>query len=270
MQKQLSILFLFFTFYFTCFAQVDSSFMPLKKIKGDIVAFAADNFDNLYLLNSYDQLKKINAKGDSIAIFNNVRKYGKVAQIDVSNPLRVLLYYKDFSTVVILDRLLNIRGTIDFRKQDIFQVQAVCLSYDNKIWLYDEFDHKLKKIDEDGKLLFTTTDFRQLFNEAFSFTTICDQDGYLYLYDKNKGVYVFDYYGTLKNIFSLTGYDNFKTVGKFITGTRNDSLMRYQPSSLLLQEVKLPEAFRKAQSIHFTATKAYALKKDELDIYELR
>jgi hypothetical protein len=97
--------------------------------------------------------------------------------------------------------LLANRSTIDLRKQDIFQVEAVCLSYDNKIWLYDEFEHKLKKIDEDGKLLFATTDFRQLFDEAFSFTSICDQDGYLYLYDKNKGVYVFDYYGTLKNIF---------------------------------------------------------------------
>ena len=270
MLNRLTISFLLFTFYFSGLAQIDSTFKPLKKIKGDIVAFAADNFDNLYLLNSSDQLKKINANGDSVAIFNNVRKYGKVAQIDVSNPLRVLLYYKDFSTVVILDRLLNVRGTIDFRKQDIFQVQAVCLSYDNKIWVYDEFDHKLKKIDEDGKLLFATTDFRQLFDEAFSFTTICDQDGFIYLYDKNKGIYVFDYYGTLKNIFSLTGYDNFKAAGKFLTGTRHDSLMRYQPSSLLLQEVKLPEAFRKAQSIHFTATKAYALKKDELDIYELR
>ncbi len=269
MVTRLTISFLLFTFYFSGLAQIDSSFLPWKKIKGDITAFTADNFDNIYLLNSYDQLKKIDANGDSVAVFNNVRKYGKVAQIDVSNPLRVLLYYKDFSTVVILDRLLNIRGTIDFRKQDIFQVQAVCLSYDNKIWLYDEFDHKLKKIDEDGKLLFATTDFRQLFDEAFSFTTICDQDGFLYLYDKNKGVYVFDYYGTLKNIFSLTGYDNFKAVGKFLTGTRNDSLMRYQPSNLLLQEVKLPGEFRKAQSIHFTATKAYALKKDELDIYEL-
>ena len=270
MLRRPTISFLLFTLYFSGFAQIDSTFKPLKRIKGDITAFAADNFDNIYLLNSYDQLKKIDASGDSIAVFNNVRKYGKVAQIDVSNPLRVLLYYKDFSTVVILDRLLNIRGTIDFRKQDIFQVQAVCLSYDNKIWVYDEFDHKLKKIDEDGKLLFATTDFRQLFDEAFSFTTICDQDGFLYLYDRNKGVYVFDYYGTLKNIFSLTGYDNFKAVGKFLTGTRNDSLMRYQPSSLLLQEVKLPAEFRKAQSINFTATKAYALKKDELDIYELR
>ncbi|HET6765895.1 MAG TPA: hypothetical protein VFH08_00805 [Chitinophagaceae bacterium] len=270
MLKQLSIFFLLFTFCFVSIAQSDSSFVPFVKIKGDIVAFTADNFDNIYLLNSSDQIKKINENGDSVAVFNNVRKYGKVAQMDVSNPLRVLLYYKDFSTVVVLDRLLNIRTTIDFRKQEIFQVQAVCLSYDNQIWLYDEFEHKLKKIDENGKLLFATTDFRQLFGEAFSFTSISDQDGFLYLYDKNKGVYVFDYYGALKNIFSLTGYDNFRAVGKFITGTRHDSLMRYYPANLLLQEVRLPEAFRKAQSILFTATKAYALKKDELDIYQLR
>ena len=270
MLKQLFIFFLLFTSCFAGIAQNDSSFVPFVKIKGDIIAFTADNFDNIYLLNSSDQIKKINASGDSVAVFNNVRRYGKVAQIDVSNPLRVLLYYKDFSTVVILDRLLSIRTTIDFRKQDIFQVQAVCLSYDNQIWLYDEFEHKLKKIDENGKLLFATTDFRQLFGEAFSFTSISDQDGFLYLYDKNKGVYVFDYYGALKNIFSLTGYNNFRAVGKFITGTRNDSLMRYYPANFLLQEVRLPEAFRKAQSILFTATKAYALKKDELDIYQLR
>jgi hypothetical protein len=270
MQKHLSIFFLLLIGCITGLTQTDTSFKPLKKIKGDIVSFAADNFDNVYLLNSSDQLKKLNDKGDSVAVFNNVRKYGKVAQIDVSNPLRILLYYKDFSTVVILDRLLNIRSTIDLRKQDIFQVQAICLSYDNKIWLYDEFEHKLKKIDEDGKVLFATSDFRQLFDEAFSFSTICDQDGLLYLYDRTKGVYVFDYYGALKNIFSITGYNNFRTVGKFITGTRNDTLMRYQPSNLLFQEVKLPESFRKAQSILFTATKAYALKKDELEVYQLR
>src|SRR6187551_1529603 len=257
MLKRATILSLLFTFYFVSNAQTDSLFVPVKKIKGDIAAFTADNFDNIYLLNSYDQLKKIAANGDSVAVFNNIRRYGKVAQ-------------KDFSTIVVLDRLLTNRSTIDLRKQDIFHVEAVCLSYDNKIWLYDEFEHKLKKIDEDGKLLFATSDFRQLFGEAFSFTSIFDQDGFLYLYDKNKGVYVFDYYGSLKNIFSITGYDNFNAVGKYITGTRHDSLMRYQPSTLLLQEVKMPETFRKAQSLLFTASKAYALKKDELEIYQLR
>lgn len=251
-------------------AQGDTAFSFLKKISGDITAFTVDNLDNVYLINSGDQLKKLDANGDSVAVFNNVRKTGKVSCIDVSNPLRVLLYYKDFSTVVVLDRLLNVRNSIDLRQQDIFQVQVIGLSYDNKIWLYDEFEHRLKKIDEDGKLLFATADFRQLFGEPYSFSSISDQDGLLYLYDKSKGVLVFDYYGTLKNRIPLTGWENFKVSGKYIFGTRNDSLLRYQPAVFLSEEIKLPPPFRQALSIRFTSSRAYALKKNELEIYRLR
>ena len=140
MLKRTTILFLLFTFYFVSNAQTDSLFAPFKKIKGDIAAFAADNFDNLYLLNSYDQLKKIDANGDSVAVFNNVRRYGKVAQLDVTNPLRVLLYYKDFSTVVILDRLLSVRSTIDLRKQDVFQDKR------------NKFDHSQQQPDKRNEI----------------------------------------------------------------------------------------------------------------------
>lgn len=248
-------------------AQVDTSFSLIKKIKGEIASFAVDHLDNLYLLSSNNQLKKLDAKGDSVAVFNNVRNYGKVSLIDVSNPLRVLLYYKDFSTVVVLDRLLNIRSTIDLRQQNIFQVQAVGLSYDNKLWVYDEFEHKLKKIDEDGKLLFETTDFRQLFNEAFSFTSIFDHEGFLYLYDVKKGAFVFDYYGALKKRVHVTGLQNFKAAGKFLLGIRNDSLVRYQPDIFQSRELELPQTFRQALSISFTSGRVYALKSDGLEIY---
>ena len=71
-----------------------------------------------------------------------------------------------FATVVVLDRLLNVRNIIDLRKQNILQARAIGQSYDNKIWLYDEVENKLKKIDEDGKLLLETPDFRQLFGRC--------------------------------------------------------------------------------------------------------
>ena len=76
--------------------------------------------------------------GTLVAVFNNVKKFGKLSTIDVSIRLRYLLYYKDFSTIVVLDRLLAIRNTIDLRKQNIFQVNAIAQSYDNNIWLFDE------------------------------------------------------------------------------------------------------------------------------------
>jgi hypothetical protein len=270
MIRRATILFLFLFCAFTSRAQSDSSFTFFKKIKGEITAFTVDHLDNIYMLTSTDQLKKLDVKGDSVAVFNNIRNNGKVSYIDVSNPLRVLLYYKDFSTVVVLDRLLNIRSAIDLRQQNIFQVQAIGLSYDNKIWLYDELEHKLKKIDEDGKLLFETTDFRQLFNEGFSFTAITDQDGFLYLYDMQKGVFVFDYYGTLKKRIPFTGVKNFKVTGKYLFGIKNDSLIRYQPDIFLSKEKLLPPGLRQAVSIHFTASRIYALKNDGLEIYLLK
>jgi hypothetical protein len=252
------------------FAQTSLSFYPAKKISGTFTSFAVDHLENIYLLTATDQLKKIDAKGDSVAVFNNIRGYGKVSLIDVSNPLRLLLYYKDFSTAVILDRLLNIRSTIDLRRQNIFQVQAIGLSYDNKLWLYDELEHKLKKIDEDGKLLLETPDFRQLFNEAYSFTSLTDQDGFLYLHDLEKGVLVFDYYGSFKKKILINGIKNFKVSGKFFYGVRHDSLIRYQPDSFRMEQFPLPDGLRKAISIKIMGNRVYTLKDEGLEVYEIK
>src|SRR5690242_21647545 len=86
-------------------SQTDTSFKLIKKIKGDIVSFTVDNLDNIYILNSRNQVKKLNANGDSVAVYNDVKKYGNASLVDASNPLKVLMYYKDFGTIVALDRL---------------------------------------------------------------------------------------------------------------------------------------------------------------------
>ena len=57
-------------------------------------------------------------------------------------------------------------SSINLRKQNIFQVNALTTSYDNNIWLYDEQDNKLKKIDDSGNTLFESVDFRLLFDSV--------------------------------------------------------------------------------------------------------
>jgi len=251
-------------------AQTDTSFKLVKTVKGDIVSFTVDNLDNIYLLSSTNQVKKLNANGDSVAIFNDVKKFGQASLIDVSNPLKVLLYYRDFATVVVLDRLLNVRNIIDLRKQDILQARAIGQSYDNKIWLYDEVENKLKKIDEEGKLLLETPDFRQLFDQAPIPQKIFDQDQYVYLYDSSQAVFVFDYYGALKNKILITGWQNFKVAGKYIFGSGNSKLFRYNIQTAGIDEWKMPDQLYKTQSFNFSSSRLYALKKDSIEIYSFR
>jgi hypothetical protein len=251
-------------------AQEDTSFQKVKTIKGDIVAFTVDNLDNIYLLSSTNQVKKINSNGDSVAIFNDVKKFGQATLIDVSNPLKVLLYYRDFATIVVLDRFLTIRNTIDLRKQNILQVKAIAQSYDNKIWLYDEVESKLKKIDEDGTLLLETPDFRQLFGSAPSPQKIFDQDQFVYLSDSTQEVFVFDYYGALKHKIMISHWKNFKVAGRYIFGSRNNTLYRYDIKTYRLDDWKMPAEIAKSVAFNFTASYLYALRKDSIDIYKIR
>jgi glutaredoxin-related protein len=251
-------------------AQTDTTFKLIRIVKGDIAAFTVDNLDNIYILNSRNQLKKFNTNGDSVAIFNEVRKFGQVTFMDVSNPLKVLLYYKDFSTVLMLDRFLNIRNTIDLRKQNLFQVKAIGQSYDNKIWVYDELENKLKKIDESGKLMQETSDFRLLLGQAPSPLKIFDENKYVYLYDSLQGVYVFDYYGALKNNILITRWNNFKVAGKYIFGSRSDTLYRYEISTFQYDEWKMPEEIFRSKAFNFSSSRLYALKNDGIEIYSFR
>ena len=243
-------------------AQTDTSFTLVKSISGDIVSFTVDNLDNIYILNSRNQVKKLNANGDSVAVYNDVKKFGQATLIDVSNPLKLLLYYKDYATVVVLDRFLNAVNIIDLRKQNIFQVKAIGQSYDNKIWLYDELDGKLKKIDEDGKLLQETPDFRQLLGQAPSPIKIFDENKYVYLYDSVKGVYVFDYFGALKNSIMIERWHNFKVAGKYIFGSGRGMLYRYEISTFRLDDWTMPKEIADSKAFNFSSARLYALMKN--------
>src|SRR5579864_4125058 len=85
----------------------------VKEIGGSFKNFYTDNLNNIFILSQENQLKKLGSKGDSVAVFNDVRKYGELYSLDVSNPLKLMLYYRDFATILTLDRFLNVINTID-------------------------------------------------------------------------------------------------------------------------------------------------------------
>lgn len=250
-------------------AQQDTTLKQFKSIgRNNIVNFTVDNLGNIYTLDKSDLLKKLNAKGDSVAVFNDVRKYGKVYSIDATNPLKILLYYKDFGTIVVLDRFLNVRNTIDIRKQGIYQAKAIAQSYDNGVWVYDEQEAKLKRINDDGVVVDQSADFRQMMDIAPSPVQIVDQDKLVYLYDTAQGVFVFDYYGTLKNKVALSGWKDFQVIDNAIFGRKDSFIERYEPGSLDLKELRIDSTLADADRIKITLNRLYSLKDGIVTIYE--
>jgi hypothetical protein len=267
---KISLLVAFFFLAVVATAQVDSSFQYIKTIPGDFSYFNVDNLDNIYLLTSGNQLKKVNLNGDSIGIYNNVRTYGQLFSIDVSNPLKILLYYKDFSSIVELDRLLSVLNTVDLRTQSIFSVKTVATSYDNNIWLFDEGDRELKKIDDNGNELLETVDFSALFDSLPSPAKIIDRDGFVYLYDPAKGFYIFDYYGGFKNRIPFLHWNSVEVINNTMFGFNDTTLYEYKLGSLDLRQFSLPPFFKGASQIKVSNNKVYLLQKNGIQVYSIR
>jgi len=269
--RQYLILFLLLTGYFVQ-AQQDSGFVQTKIIQADIVNFSVDNLGNIYLLSSGGQLKKISAKGDSLAVYNDVRRYGNIYSMDVTNPLKVLLYYREFSTIVEVDRFLNIINTIDLRNLNIFQAKAIGLAYDNTVWVYDEQEAKLKRVADDGSLVNETTDIRQFVNPVPDPTFITDQSGLVYLYDSARGVYIFDYYGAFQKYIPLEGWQDFTVIEKKLLGRDLHNFLKYQWNNptMPIERQPIPDSYLPAVKIIITPVTIYVLKQSDLEIYSKR
>ena len=138
-----------------------------KFIAGNYKKFYVDDFGNIFLINKDNQLKKLNTTCDSITVFNDQRRYGDLYSIDVSNPLKLFVYYKDFVTIIVLDRFLNTLNTIDFRKSGILQATAVAQSSDNNYWVIEELENKMNKIDGTVNILREAPDFRLLVSASY-------------------------------------------------------------------------------------------------------
>ncbi|MDE3182724.1 MAG: hypothetical protein KGM16_04825 [Bacteroidota bacterium] len=271
MRKKIVLLIISFTvfFAFTTFAQKDSSFHFITQFNYPVSSFTVDNIGALYVITPGNQLKKYDEQGDSVGVFNQVTQYGKLTYVDAENPWKTILFYQNFSTIVLLDKYLNVVTAINLRKQNIFQVRAVTSSYDNNIWLYDEQDNKLKKIDDNGNVLSETVDFRLLFDSVPEPTKIIDRDGFVYLYDPEKGVYIFDYYGSFKSKLPFLNWTNLEVFGKTIYGFDRENVYKYVPPIPDATAYKLPEELKNNTAVKLANHRIYVLKNRKLSVYSL-
>jgi hypothetical protein len=245
--------------------------LPLIKTFYETIGdFELDNLGNLYLFGARQQLKKLSPTYDSLAIFNDTRHFGKLYMLDASNPLRILLFYRDFGAIIILDRFLNVRTVLNLRTAGYQQVSAITLSYDNNIWLYDELENMIKKIDEGGKTLTTSPDFRILFDDPPQPQALQDFNRYLYAYDSARGLLVMDYFGAFKNKLSFFGWKNVHSAGNGIAATDATGLVYFQPGNPDTKNKPLPAPMLAAKKIRVNDGKLYVLDKEgRLGIYRL-
>ncbi len=106
---------------------IASSKMEIIKVVCDVF-LGFDNQQNSYTITN-NILTKTNQT--STYQYNNLG-LGKITKVEIQNPLQIVVFYKNFNTVVLLDNQLNEIKKIDFNlKSTPVNLDAVALSSQN-------------------------------------------------------------------------------------------------------------------------------------------
>lgn len=217
----------------------DEKLKDLYTIRSKADFFTTDNFGNTYLVKA-DEIRKYNPQGDLLKIFS-AKNLGKITSVDATNPLRVLVFYKDFASILFVDDLLSQNGdVINLLDLTLEQSDAVCTSFNNGLWFFNRQNANLIRLDENLQTVVNTGNLNRLLNTTCKPNFMLEHNGYVYMNNPAEGIFVFDIYGTYFKTIPLKGLDHFQVKENLLIYFTDGELRSYNLK--LLTEANMPFA----------------------------
>ena len=233
--------------------------------------FTTDNLGNTYFIEN-NVLRKLDSRDGKLYNFSE-KNIGNLSMADATNALRILLLYPDFNLIKILDSKLAPTSTVDLRQINIFQPKLITNSYNDCIWVYDQQDFRLKRINPSLQIVNESPNLKQLLNIELKPNYLIENSKWLYLNDPNNGIIIFDFFGTYYKTLPIKGIKSFQIIGdEIIYFSNKDSIpsfKRYNLNTQIEKDILLPALQAKDSLIdaRLAQGKLFLFKKELIDLY---
>jgi hypothetical protein len=189
---------------------------------------------------------------------------GSIQLVDATNPLKILVYYKDFQQIVFLDNQLSQNSdVVPLERLGLEQTSLVCASTNNSFWIYSKQNNELLRFNENSRKVASTGNLKQILQTNITPNAMKEHNGYLYLNCPETGIYVFDMFGTFSKIISIKNLKQFQ-VNENIVYYQKDSVFCSYNFTLFEEACKSIPNFGKAYSFKYLNLKLYTAYKDSL------
>ncbi len=218
---------------------IPQEYKLLNSIPFENVKFTTDNLGNAYVLVE-NQILQFDSIGKPKAVYAE-RNAGHLHSVDVSNPLKPLLFYPDFAQLQVLDSKLALQSTVYLRNFNIIQPVAVCQSNQGGYWIFDLQDFQLKKIDLNLQLKSESGNMMQTLGYSPFPNFILESENSVYMNNPKTGILVYDQYGTYIKTIAITDLKSFQIIGNDLLYVKENKMMKHNLKTLQESEVLLPQ-----------------------------
>ena len=259
--------FLLFIFLLPVHHSISAQITLKQTIRDEASMVMADPLGNIYWVNKGSLTKYDPAKKTTTHYTN--RRFGDISMADVSDPLNIILYFRDFGEVILLDNHLSVKDP-GRSSADVFVAEEpslVCASRQEGFWAYFPLSTRLKRYDFRFEVTARSPVIQQLLPGLEEPVFMTESRNRVYLSDYYTGVAVFDKFGDYLFLINLTGLKRFQVLNNALVYLKNDKLKIFD---FLLEEENvflLPETGVKSAWVQ--GKKLILLNPEGIHIYEL-
>lgn len=248
---------------FLCHSQ-ELKLSPDGSINQEANMVAADNFGNIFLLNK----NKITKYNKNLELQYSYTSAKAISSIDVSDPMKIIVFHKDLGIINILDNSLSESGAqIKLFELGLDKASLACTSHRNGVYIYDPFTARLSHIDFDNNITTQSQNINLNFDNEFNPDFIAERKNIVFLSDSSKGMMIFDKYCTYKSFFLIQS--------SLALCIESDKIMFYKDNAIYQTDFDLAEPVKyislpdsNIKSFYFINNKLYILTNNQLKIYK--
>ena len=224
-----------------------------------------DPYGNIYAVKDA-QLSKFSMQGKLLYKYSDYT-LGTITAIDVFNPMKIMLFYRDAGTLIFLnEQLAPINDPISLFDANYFTISLASYSAANQIHLYERSTKYLITLDFNMREISRTP----INFPAFNPTQLIElEEKSIALFEPETGVLLFDAFGTFYKLIPILTSHTVEVTSEIIYYTNNDEVNIYNYKTLSTDTQKLPVTDA-VQTLHFRNKMIFLLKNGTIWIYELK
>jgi hypothetical protein len=221
-----------------------------------------------YIITHKEEVLKLGSDGRVLSQYAQTR-FGKPQWMDLSNPLKVLLWFDDFKTIVWLNRSLTPVGETNLIDAGLPEVRTLAAARDGNIWLYDEPAFKLRKINPSGQALLESTALNAFLDSTPVITCIRETDSGVWAATQSHGLLRFDIFGQFQQRFPITdSIQTFVCIGPYIAYIQEGKIKFVIIQQGIEKTIPLPEVHKSAAN--WLSTVGWIVQKGKnIDLYQI-
>lgn len=253
----------FISLFLTLFISNEYKLIKTVSVNGNL--FKTDLLENIYIINSQNIIK-YNSNGEKLYTYNN--NLGNISYVDVSDPLKILVFYNEFNQIIFLDKTLSIIGSpILLDNLELDQIELACSSNTGGFWVYNSQTNQIKLINNNLQVKLQSVSINSILSTNTRPNYMIEKNDYIYLNIPESGIIIFDKFGTYNKIIPIKNLNAFQIFNNNIIYYKNNKLFSFEVEKLIEKSIDIPDTSN-VKDVRIEQNKLYILKDKELAIYQ--